>query len=44
MCWVNADYGRFFVGDPTGQMLLGGAVGLQLLGYAIIRKIVAIEV
>jgi tight adherence protein B len=44
MCWVNRDYARFFTGDETGKWLLGSAVGLQLIGYGIIRKIVSIEI
>jgi tight adherence protein B len=44
MCWVNREYARFFTGDETGRWLLGAAVGLQLIGYGIIRKIVSIEI
>ncbi|MEK7408488.1 MAG: type II secretion system F family protein [Acidobacteriota bacterium] len=44
MFWVNPDFILFFFNDETGQLLAGGAVGLQILGYVIIRKIVAIEV
>ncbi|HVX66337.1 MAG TPA: type II secretion system F family protein [Bryobacteraceae bacterium] len=44
MCWVNPDYKRFFMQDELGKTLIGAAVGLQLLGYGIIRKIVSIEV
>jgi tight adherence protein B len=44
MFWVNPDYVKFFFTDDVGQMMLAAAVGLQLLGYAIIRKIVSIEV
>lgn len=44
MFWVNPDYVKFFFNDEVGQMMLAAAVGLQLLGYAIIRKIVTIEV
>jgi tight adherence protein B len=42
--WVNPDYVQFFFTDTTGQMMLGGAVLLQIIGYAVIRKIVSIEV
>ena len=42
--WVNPDYVRFFFTDSTGQIMMGAAVLLQLIGYAIIRKIVSIEV
>ncbi len=42
--WVNPDYVRFFVTDTTGNIMMGAAVLLQLIGYGIIRKIVSIEV
>jgi len=41
---VNPQYARFFVDDPMGHELLAGALGLQVVGYLIIRKIVTIEV
>jgi len=44
MFWVNPDYVKFFFTDDVGQIMMATAVGLQLLGYAIIRKIVSIEV
>jgi len=44
MFYVNPDYVRFFIADSTGRIMMGVAIGLQLLGYAIIRKIVSIEV
>jgi len=44
MFWVNPDYVKFFFTDEVGQIMMAAAVGLQLLGYAIIRKIVSIEV
>jgi tight adherence protein B len=44
MLIVNRPYIRFFVDDPVGNQLLAGALGLQLVGYLIIRKIVTIEV
>jgi tight adherence protein B len=44
MFWVNPDYVRFFFTDETGQIMMGAAIGLQLIGYAIIKKIVTIEV
>ena len=44
MLAVNPPYARFFVDDPVGHELLAGALGLQLFGYLIIRKIVTIEV
>lgn len=44
MILVNRPYVRFFVDDPVGNQLLAGAIGLQLVGYLVIRKIVTIEV
>lgn len=44
MFWVNPDYIRFFFNDEIGNMMMAAAVGLQILGYAIIQKIVNIEV
>jgi tight adherence protein B len=44
MFWVNPDYIRFFFNDEIGNYMMGGAVLLQLIGYAIIQKIVSIEV
>jgi tight adherence protein B len=44
MFYVNPDYVTFFFTDSTGQWMLGGAVGFQILGYAVIKKIVSIEV
>lgn len=44
MFWVNPDYIRFFFNDEVGNWMMGAAVLLQLIGYAIIQKIVSIEV
>jgi tight adherence protein B len=44
MFFVNPDYVKFFFADELGNMMLGAAVGFQLLGYFIIRQIVTIEV
>ena len=41
---INPQYGRFFMDDPVGHELLAAALGLQLLGYLIITKIVTFEV
>jgi len=41
---VNPQYARFFIDDPMGHQLLAAGLGMQLLGYVIIRKIVLIEV
>jgi tight adherence protein B len=41
---VNPQYARFFIDDPTGHELIAAGLGLQLVGYLIIRKIVTFEV
>jgi tight adherence protein B len=40
---VNPSYARFFIDDPMGHELAAAALGLQLMGYMIIKKIVTIE-
>ncbi len=44
MFYTNPDYVKFFFKDETGQIMLGSAVFLQLVGYMIMKKIVNIEV
>jgi tight adherence protein B len=44
MFMINPQYARFFIDDPMGHQLLAGALGMQLVGYLIILKIVKIEV
>jgi tight adherence protein B len=44
MFWANPDYVRFFFNDELGNYMMGGAVLLQLIGYAVIQQIVNIEV
>ena len=44
MFLMNPEYARFFVVDPVGHALVGVSVGLVVLGYVIIKKIVTIEV
>jgi len=44
MFYVNPEYVRFFFLDDVGNMMLGAAVALQLIGYAVIKQIVKIEV
>jgi tight adherence protein B len=44
MFFTNPDYIKFFFLDDIGNIMLGAAVGLQLIGYAVIRQIVKIEV
>jgi tight adherence protein B len=41
---VNPQYARFFIDDPAGHEMVAGALGLELVGYLIIRKIVVIEI
>jgi tight adherence protein B len=41
---VNPGYARFFVDDATGHAMVAAALGVQFIGYMIIRKIVHIEV
>ena len=42
--YTNPDYVRFFFLDEVGNVMLGCAVGLQLIGYMIMKKITTIEV
>ena len=44
MFYANPDYVKFFFLDDTGNLMLGAAVALQLIGYAVIKQIVKIEV
>lgn len=44
MFYVNPTYAEFFFTDPLGQGMLAGAIGLQVIGYLVIQKIVSIEV
>ncbi|SPF53567.1 Type II secretion system protein [Candidatus Sulfopaludibacter sp. SbA4] len=44
MFGVNPEYATFFVVDPVGHQLVALAVGLIIVGYLIIKKIVTIEV
>ena len=44
MFMVNPDYVKFFFEDELGNTLMGSAIGFQIIGYLIIRKIVSIEV
>jgi tight adherence protein B len=41
---INRPYAQFFIDDPMGQKMLAAALGLQLIGFLIISKIVTIEV
>ncbi len=44
MFYTNPDYVRFFFLDDVGNIMLGCAVALQIIGYTIIKQIVKIEV
>ena len=44
MFYANPDYVKFFFLDDTGNLMLGAAVALQIIGYAVIKQIVKIEV
>ena len=44
MFYTNPDYVKFFFEDDVGNIMLGSAVGLQLIGYVIMQQIVKIEV
>ncbi len=44
MFWVNPGYVSFFMEDEVGNIMMGVAIALQIVGYLIIRKIVSIEV
>ena len=44
MYFVNRDHMQFFVDEYAGQWMAGLAIGLQGLGYFIMRQIVKIEV
>ena len=44
MFYTNPDYVKFFFADDVGQVMMAAGIGLQLLGYLIMKKIVNIEV
>jgi tight adherence protein B len=44
MFTANPSYARFFIDDPVGHQLLAAGLGLQVVGYLVIRKIVTLEV
>jgi len=44
MFYTNPDYVKFFFLDDVGNIMLGAAITLQLIGYAVIQQIVKIEV
>jgi len=44
MFYTNPDYVKFFFTDDIGNIMMGAAVFLQVVGYLIMKKIVNIEV
>lgn len=44
MFYTNPDYVRFFFLDDVGNIMLGGAVVLQIVGYLVMKQITNIEV
>ena len=44
MFYTNPEYVKFFFEDQVGNIMMGVGIGLQLLGYVIMKKIVNIEV
>jgi len=44
MFYVNPDYAKFFFLDDVGNIMLAAAIGLQIIGYLVIKQIVKIEV
>ena len=44
MFYTNPDYVKFFFLDEVGNYMLAAAIGLQLIGYLVMQKIVKIEV
>ena len=42
--YANPDYVRFFINDETGNIMAASAIGLQIIGYFVMKKIVSIEV
>jgi tight adherence protein B len=44
MFYTNPEYVKFFFTDDVGNIMLGAAVALQVIGYLVMRQIVNIEV
>ena len=44
MLKVNSDYAMLLLTDPTGKLMLAGAIVMQLMGWVMIKKIVNIKV
>jgi len=44
MFYTNPEYVKFFFEDEVGNIMLAAGIGLQVIGYLIMKKIVNIEV
>lgn len=44
MLFVNRDYAEVLISDPTGKMMTTTAIVMQLMGWAMIKKIINIKV
>jgi tight adherence protein B len=44
MFYTNPDYVKFFIEDEVGNIMLGVGIGLQVIGYLVMKRIVNIEV
>lgn len=44
MCFVNPAYGAFFMQTTPGRLMIAGTIGLEIMGYLVIQKIVTIEI
>jgi tight adherence protein B len=44
MFYTNPEYVKFFFTDEVGHIMLGVGIGLQVIGYLVMKKIVNIEV
>jgi Flp pilus assembly protein TadB len=44
MFYTNPDYVRFFFLDDVGNIMMGVAIFLQIVGYLIMKNITTIEV
>jgi tight adherence protein B len=44
MFYTNPDYVKFFFTDDVGNIMMGIAIALQIVGYLVMKKIVNIEV
>ena len=44
-CWIfNSDQMQMFVTEESGRIAIGVAIGLELLGFIVVQRIVDIEV